>query len=125
MAANVKPQSARERILSAKKNWRSQEVEVPEWGMTVVIREPSAGAVDSYNAAVIDLGADGKPVAKLGNFRCEMLVRCLYDTDGNRIFRDEDAALLAEQPSEIITRLYEIAQPIFKSAPGVEEAKND
>jgi hypothetical protein len=44
------------------------------------------------------------------NFRARLLVRCIADADGNRLFADRDAAALGECPSDLLDRVFAVAQ---------------
>lgn len=84
-----------------------ETVEVPEWGCTVQIHTMSVRQRIAWYKTSFDERGDAKDV---DYFRGNLLVACLCDADGNRIFEPTDAVTLEEKKSaEIISRLYKIA----------------
>ena len=99
-------------IASLGTSLKSEMVEVPEWGVTVMVRELSASEHDSYQAALINVGKGGAYNVDLSNHRCELLVRALRDADGKRLFQDREVGVLGQAPSPLIDRLYNVAQKV-------------
>lgn len=100
----------REQILSPGRNpRRSRPVDVPEWGGTVHVREMSGAERDEYEYG---LSKSQEAGAVMRNFRARLLVHCLYDEQGNRLFQPDDADALGEQEGTVIKRLFEVAAPL-------------
>lgn len=76
------------------------EVEVPEWGGSVRIRGLSAAERDQFEAR---LGVS----QDLTNMRARLVVSCLVDDDGNRIFKDSEASELGKKNAAVLTRLFD------------------
>lgn len=76
------------------------EIEVPEWGGTVRIRGLSAAERDQFEAR---LGVSND----LTNMRARLVVSCLVDDDGNRIFKDSEARELGNKNAAVMTRLFD------------------
>lgn len=100
--------SLREKIL-ATRTARIEPVEIPEWGETVYVRVMSGRERDNYEREQWELSKNG---AEFDNFRCRLLVKCLCDPTGKRLFEDADAEALGQQPADIIRRLFDRAAQI-------------
>lgn len=81
-------------------DFRFIEVEVPEWGGSVRLRGLSAAERDEFEA---QLGVS----QDLTNMRARMVVNCLVDDEGNRLFKSSDAKALGEKNAGVITRLFD------------------
>jgi len=69
-------------------------VTVPEWGTGLSVRSMTAAERDSFDAS----SRDGD-TANLANFRARLVVRCLIDPDGKRVFTDADAEAVGKLPA--------------------------
>lgn len=86
-----------------------EDVEVPEWGGTVRVVGLTGADRDAYEATFVD--AKGKPaVQRLRNIRAKLVVKCLVDADGNRLFTDDKAKALGEKNGAVIDRLFDVAR---------------
>lgn len=85
-----------------------EKVPVPEWGGDVIVRGLSGTDLDSYqDSCRVFNGVEMMPA--LGNARAKLLVRCLVDEAGERLFGDEDVDELGRKAGRIIDRLYDVA----------------
>jgi hypothetical protein len=93
----------------------TREVAVPEWGDgTVLIRGLTGKQRDDFEASCSqDRGKQGI-VRILANFRAKLVVRCLVDDDGGRLFSDQDASALGEKSAAAIDRLFEVAAELSR-----------
>jgi len=98
-----------------------REVHVPEWvdedgDDVVIVRGMSIGEFELNQARA----ADGKATAMV-------LARCIVDGDGNRIFSDSDAGVIAKLPMAGIQRLSQaVASLSFPDdAESVDDAVED
>lgn len=90
-----------------------EPLEVPEWGGTVYARRLSAGEAES--TGVFDGGGADMTV--------RMLVVCLADEDGNRIFTDEDVKELSAAEFSVVTRVFaEVAKLNGMATDDLDEA---
>ena len=89
----------RENILNAV-DLDTKVVEVPEWNGEVSVRGLTARERDSFEASI---GA----AANLENLRARLVVLCLVDDEGKRIFKDTDAKALGEKNAQVVNRLFE------------------
>lgn len=95
-------------ILSADDR-QHEDVEVPEWGGTVRVVGLSGTDRDAYEASFVD--AKGKPAPqRLRNIRAKLLVKCLVNENGGRLFTDAQAQALGEKNGAIVDRLFDVAR---------------
>ena len=74
--------------------------EVPEWEGTVRLRGLSAAERDEFEAT---LGVS----QDLTNMRARLVVSCMVDDSGQRIFKNSEAKALGEKNATVINRLFE------------------
>lgn len=70
-------------------------------------------------------GKDGKPVQLLNfaTFKPALVVRCIVDESGSRLFTDEDAAQLARLRPEFFHKIADAAMDINGLSAAAEEAE--
>jgi hypothetical protein len=109
-------------ILAAAGGAAPELVPVPEWGCDVHVREMTGAERDAYEAETYQVS--GKTVElNRQNARARLLVRCLSDEQGKRIFGDDDADVLGTKSGAVLDRLYVIAQRVNKlTAKDLEDA---
>jgi hypothetical protein len=102
-----------------------EDVSVPEWGGKVRIRLLTGEEIDAYHGSMFEMKGD-KVIQNRDNFRTKLLVRCLCDGEGNRLFKDSELGLLAGKSGAVINRLYGIASRInaLEEKAGEELEKN-
>lgn len=85
-----------------------EPVEVPEWGGTVYVRVMSGAERDAYEDETYHL--NGKDLAlNRKNARARLLVKCLSDDTGKRLFSDKEADQLGTQPANVLDKVYAVA----------------
>lgn len=80
-----------------------EAVEVPEWGGTVYLRIMTAGERDAHEIEWMVAKEKGGGVS---DFRTKMLVRCLCDAEGKRLFSDAQIEGLKQKSGEVVDRLW-------------------
>jgi hypothetical protein len=93
----------RDSILAADDSHRTK-VDVPEWGTSLYVRDMSGGERDQWEMVAFK---DGKVSPE--HFRAKLLVRCLCDEQGQRVFQDSDTEALSAKSATVLARLYEVA----------------
>lgn len=92
---------------------QTRNVPVPEWGGEVTVRGLTGIERDAYEAGIQQIRPkpDGtrEVVFVRDNARAKLLVKCLVDEQGNRIFKDNDAPALGKKNGAVIDRLYDVA----------------
>lgn len=87
----------------------SEDVTVPEWGgMTVHVRGLTAAERDAFEADSITGRGRNRDV-NLRNIRARLVVRCLVDDDGARVFGDDDVDALGGKSAAALNRLFDVA----------------
>jgi len=102
----------KEEIL-AQTNLAVEELDIPEWGGTVWVRELTAAKRDGYEASLlVAKRVKGRMQMEpaLANAKAKMVVKCLVDADGNRLFQDTDINALGQLSSAALNRIVETAQ---------------
>lgn len=93
---------------------QTEKVFVPEWKDDVIIRGLTGEELDAFQGSIRQFRPtfDGKgmePVLIQDNMRAKLLVKCLVDEAGERLFQDSDASALGAKSGTVIDRLYDIA----------------
>lgn len=90
------------------------KVSVPEWGGHVYITTISAYERDKWEESV----NNGERI-DLTNLRAKLVVLCLSDKDGKRIFPDlpKGADTLGNKSGVVLDRLYGVAKTLNKIGP--------
>lgn len=100
----TKPIASRDSILNFV-DFRTRDVEVPEWGgMIVRVRSMTAAERDTFEAPAMAAAANGKDI-NLTNFRAKIVALTAIDADGNRLFTDKDVEALGNKDGAAIDRL--------------------
>src|SRR5215472_11906275 len=87
----------------------TEEVSVPEWGGSVMVRGLSGTERDKFEAA-ITIQNGSKATVNLRNFRAKLVVLSTYDNDGNRLFTDADVEKLGQKSASAIQRIFKVSQ---------------
>lgn len=102
--------------LLAQKDLPRKRLYVEAFGGVVCLQEMKSIERDAYEAAlVIKLrGKNGKEKREVTthNIRAKLICRMVIDEAGQRIFTDEDAALLGQLPAADMDRLWTAAQTL-------------
>lgn len=91
----------------------TEEVAVPEWapepGMdaTVLVRGLTGRERDDYEASMIVRRGD-KVAQDVANARAKLVVKCVVDDGGQRVFTDQDAPALGEKSAAALDRIFEV-----------------
>jgi hypothetical protein len=107
------PLLSKDQILEAD-DLKTEVVKVPEWGGEVRVRGAMAFEMDAYEQSLFatkGVGTD-KPevIANADNSKARLVVKCVVDLEGERLFKDEEAAKLGKKSSSAINRLFQKIQ---------------
>jgi hypothetical protein len=97
---------SRDQILKAD-DLKTKTVPVPEWGGEIILRSLTGMERDEFETSLF---VDGKFANK--NLRARLLVRCIVDEKGQRIFSNEDSGDLGQRNGAVLDRLYDIANEL-------------
>ena len=82
-----------------------EEVEVPEWGGTVIVSGLTGYGREQFEAAV----AEGKKTGNVTNLFATMAALTIVDAEGHRLFALEETAMLGEKSREALVRVVSVA----------------
>lgn len=102
----------------------TEDVHVPEWGGTVRVMALSGTDRDAYEAAMVDARKqDTVAAVRLHNFRAKLVVKCLVNDQGERLFEDKQVKALAAKSGAVLDRLFDVARRLSgMDKDAVEEA---
>lgn len=98
---------SRDDILKAEDR-ATEEVDVPEWGGSVLVRGLSGRERDIFEASLMERRGK-RMVPNTANVRAKIVARCCVDEDGVRLFSDGDVEELGEKSAAPIDKIYEVA----------------
>ena len=104
----------RSKILAAQDTTK-EAVSVPEWGLDdgLFIKTLSAKDRDGWETSLVSIDPNGKTRrVNMANMRARLVVRCLVDAEGKRVFGDDDAEALGEKSAAVVARLFDTAQRV-------------
>jgi len=103
-------------ILSAQ-DLKQETVPVPEWSPdgVVIVREATALERDAYEESLLrpTLNKRGERAELKTDFRnskARLVVKCIIDERGDRIFQDEDAEALGRKSAAVIDRIFQVVR---------------
>ena len=99
---------SRDDILKAADN-EPEEVDVPEWGGSVLVRGMTGRERDAFEVSLMQPGRGGRKVLDPANVRAKLVARCVVDDDGGRLFTDADVAELGGKSAAAVDRVYAVA----------------
>lgn len=105
----------RDQILNAQ-DIQTEEVSVPEWGGTVLVRALDGEERDALEASMIQ-GKGKNAQVNLKNLRAKLAARSMVDENGKRLFEDGDIPALAKKSAAALNRVYEAAQRLSGITP--------
>src|SRR5258708_13142643 len=87
---------------------KSEEIEVPEWGGSVMVRGLTGRERDEFEAGIME--RRGKRLfPNVANGRAKLVARCCVDHDGQPLFNTPDAQDLGGKSAAAMERIYEVA----------------
>ena len=105
---------------------KTERVYVEEWGGYVLVRGMSAAARDSYEVEVAELKKQGSAAAGRENYRSRLVVRCVVDEEGKRVFSNADAELLGRRSARAVNLVFGVGSRLSGMGRGsVEEAEKN
>ena len=112
-----------------------ETVDVPEWGGKVILRGLTSVERDDYEQGMVETSPNGSVKAKrqLHNVRASLVVRCIVDEQGERVFADDDLEALGGKNAAVVDRLWDVCRRLCgmstedekKLAQGFEKAQAD
>jgi len=105
---------------------KTENVEVPEWGGTVVVKMMSGAERDAFEASFVSY-RDGKRSYSVDNVRAKLVQKTIIDPDTKEpMFTVGDIEALGRKSAAALDRVFTVAQRLSKiTSSDVEElAKN-
>ena len=91
---------------------RTETVDVPEWGGSVLVRTMSGTDRDAFEASMITLSPDGTRKPNMTNMRAKLVALTVVDDAANRLFDASDVDRLALKSASALERVFAAAQRI-------------
>ena len=86
----------------------TEEVSVPEWGGTVLVRGLTGTERDAFEEEMITGKGKNRDV-NLSNFRARLIVKSVVDKSGKRLFTQADMVALGGKSAAAIQRVFQVA----------------
>lgn len=102
---------SRDAILSSRAKLRTQEVDVPEWGGSVVVREMSGAERDAFEESMVVQRGKSREV-NLKNLRARLVAFTVCGEDGKRLFSERDIEELGELSAAALNRVWDVARKL-------------
>lgn len=87
---------------------RTERVPVPEWGGEVAVRGLTGRQRDEWEASM-QVQRGRNMTVDMRNFRARLVVKCVVDETGTRVFHDGDVEQLSGKSGAALDRIYEAA----------------
>jgi len=97
----------RDAILAAA-TLKTEDVPVPEWGGSVLVRELRGRERDEWEASLA-VQRGQQMVPDTANMRAKLAARCIVGEDGEPLFTQQDVNALGELSAAALNRVYEVA----------------
>ena len=110
----------RDQILEAP-DLKTEAVQVPEWGGSVLVRSMNGADRDAFEASMITTLADGTRKPDMANMRAKLVALTVVDEAGNRLFDITDVARLALTSATALERVFIAAQRLNGIGPASED----
>lgn len=104
---------------------RTEDVPVPEWGGSVLVRELRGRERDEWEASLAVQRGE-KMVPDTANMRAKLAARAIVGEDGEPLFTQQDVNALGELSAAALDRVFAVASRLSGLAPAsAEEAGKD
>lgn len=87
---------------------KTERVEVPEWGGTVIVKSLTGRQRDEFEGSMIEQRR-GKAVMNTANMRAKLVAWACVDESGERLFTNADITDLGEHNAAPVNRIYTVA----------------
>jgi len=98
----------REEILNAQ-DMRTETVHVPEWGGEIIVRTLRGDEYEHYEESLLSGRGRSRHVI-YGEIRAKLLVACIVNENGNRVFTEKDIDALKSKSAAALDRVWTVAQ---------------
>ena len=91
------------------KDIQTEEVYIPEWGDTVLVRGLTGNQRDQYEASIVEMRGQTQ-VLRMESLRARLCALSLVDADGRQLFDFDEAAELGKKNAAALERICLVAQ---------------
>jgi hypothetical protein len=91
---------------------RSEAVDVPEWGGSVLVRTMTGFDRDAFESSMMTVASDGSRKPDMTNLRAKLVALTLVDEANSRLFDVADIPRLALKSAAALERVFDVAQRI-------------
>lgn len=100
-------------LILAAQDLPTQEVEVPEWGGTVLIRAMTGLERDAFESTMLVESDKETRASKLHNLRARLCAQVIVEADGiTPVFSAKDLELLGAKNAKALNRVFEAARAL-------------
>lgn len=99
----------------------TRDVPVPEWGGDVRVRGLTGTERDRFEMKMAASRKSGSTIPE-GDFRAELIGRCMVDEDGKRVFTDKEIARLGAKSGAALDRVFDVVRELSGMTEGAAEA---
>ncbi|HMA26085.1 MAG: hypothetical protein ACM33U_09085 [Solirubrobacterales bacterium] len=89
------------------------DVDVPEWGGTVRVREMSGKERDHWEASVVQVVGRQQRL-RLENLRARLVAMTAVDEMGNLLFSEKDVQALGQQSAAALERVFDASRKLSR-----------
>jgi hypothetical protein len=101
-------------------DFETTEVEVPEWGGTLLVRELSAAEIERIGFGGMD-SKGNRDVRAAEGLRMRIITWAAIAEDGSQLFNKGDVEKLATKSGKVVARVFNAIQALSGIAPAEEE----
>lgn len=101
----------KEQILKADRK-KTVDITVPEWGGSVRLQELSASDRDMWEAESFTFAENGEAKFNPKHARARLVVRCIVDDTGRRMFTDDEVAAIGSLSAATVQKLFNAARKL-------------
>lgn len=101
----------KDQILEAN-DLRTETVDVPGWGGSVLVRSMTGTERDAFEASMIAVSPDGSRKPNMTNMRAKLVALTVVDEAGKLVFEVSDVDRLARKSATALERVFAAAQRI-------------
>jgi hypothetical protein len=87
----------------------TEEVEVPEWGGSVLVKAWTGAERDAFEASIVE-GKGKKMTVNMHDLRAKVVAGHIVDESGEHIFTSGDVLALSGKSASALNRIFVVAQ---------------
>lgn len=108
------PKKGRKEFLDQPVKLNREDVPVPEWGLTIPMRELTAEEKQEYEASIVSFDKQGRPKVNSKDAAVKLIVKAAIDESGEPFFDGGDIPRLRKQQSSVTDKLFKVAKALSR-----------